>query len=220
MIDKADKDYIARLIAYTNESLKLFSNPNKPERERRACAAFLRCLGVRFLPSDLHSAEKEPPDVRFQDANFEVRELLPHGRKRGDEYKERHEILKQARNIEDTLLPLEWPSSISYDELFDKITEALSKKVERYRKRGGCSSLDALVHVSLGRFLDPSTPIAPHDALIAQGWRSVSFVFPPYSRVVFARDTAPQFLRLNEGQTRNAWADPDTFFELTSQSHK
>lgn len=178
------------------------------------CTAFLRCLGIKFSPANIESPQEDPPDVKFEEANFEVRELLNKGRRRGDEYKKRYGALKNAKNVADTLLPYKSPTPISYKKIFEIITAALSKKANRYGQQG-CSSLDALVYVNLqNRFLDPTTTIPTVDSLVSQGWRSVSFVFPPYSHVVFAKDTAPDFLKSNEGQAKKEWDDPDSFFEL------
>ena len=75
------------------------------------------------------------------------------------------------------------------------------------------------VYINLkNRFLDPNTEIPTFESLISQGWRSVSFVFIPYSHVVFVKDKAPAFLKLNEGRTKKEWDNPDTFFELDNQS--
>jgi hypothetical protein len=214
MIYNAETEYIDALIAHTEETLRLLSNDEKSKWERMICAAFLRCLGVRFSPANVESPKNDPPDVTFKEANFEVRELLDEGRRRGDEYKEKYEILTKAKNIEDTFLPCKSNTPISYQKLFDIIAIALSGKANHYGRQG-CSSLDALVYINLlNRFLDPATRIPTSESLISQGWRSVSFVLIPYSHVIFAKHNAPIFLRSNEGQTKKEWDDPDTFFEL------
>ena len=118
MIDKAHSKYIDNLIIHTKGSLKLFSadEKEKGKRERMLCAAFLMGLGIKFSTVDLESQRNDPPDVIFEEANFEVRELLNCGRRRGDEYKARYKTLKIAKTVEDTLLPIEWPDPISYKE--------------------------------------------------------------------------------------------------------
>lgn len=214
MTNENDEKYIKELVAHSEETLALLSNQEKRKRERMVGAAFLRCLGIGFSPNDVESPQDDPPDVTFQDANFEVRELLDKGRRRGYEYKERHVALTQATSIEDTLLPYTSPTPISYKKIFELVTAALSGKAFRYGERG-CSNLDALVYVNLQhRLLNPNTDMGKFDSLVAQGWRSVSFVIPPYSHVIFAHDTAPAFLKAKAGGTKQEWNDSDTFFEL------
>lgn len=216
MTDNSDQKYIDDLIARSEEALRLLSNEEKAKRERMTCAAFLRCLGVKFSSNDIESAQNDPPDVIFGKACFEITELLDERRRRTDEYKSRHERLKNATSIEDTLLPSRPPTSIPYTSIFDLVTVALSKKAISYGKEA-CSNLDALVYVNLrSRFLDPTTDISNFDSLAAQGWRSVSFVLIPYGQVIFAHDTAPDFLKLKAGKAKKEWNDPDTstFFQL------
>ncbi len=214
-MDKFDEQkYIDGLIAYTEDTLRFLSNQDKAKRERMVCAAFLRCLGVQFSKEDLISPRDDPPDVKFKEARFEVRELLDEGRTRGREFKERCAILKKERNLSDSSLPNNTPTPISYASLFEAINSALSKKANLYRMRG-CASIDALLYINMGSsFLDIATAIPDFTSLILQGWRSVSFVFISYSHVIFANNSAPDFLKKYEGQTRNAWNDQDTLFDL------
>ena len=215
MTNDSEQKYIDGLVSHSEETLVLLSNKEKTKRERMVVAAFLRCLGVTFSSNDIESPQDDPPDIICKEACFEVRELLDEGRRRGDEYKDRHETLIKSTSIEDTLLPYDSPTPISYRKIFQLITAALSKKALRYGKQG-CSDLDALVYLNLqNRFLDPTTDITNFDSLMAQGWCSVSFVTPPYSHVIFAKDTAPDFLKSNTGEAKREWDDSDTFFELT-----
>ena len=215
-MDEADKKYITSLITYTSASRTLLSNHNKSERERMTCAAFLRCLGMKFLALEIELPEQnDNKDVNFRGACFQIAESFDCKRKRGDEYKAREEMLIMAKNIEDTLLPIEWSSPISYEELFEIVAETLSKKSKHYGGHRGCASLDALVHINRKRFLDiSSSRMTTFDKLVSQGWRSVSLLFPPYSHVIFAKRDAPEFLKINAGQTKNENEDPNTLYEL------
>lgn len=215
MTTDTDQKYIDDLVTHSEETLALWSNEEKQKRERMVGAAFLRCLGITFSSNDIESPQDDPPDIIYKEACFEIRELLDVSRRRGDESKERYETLKNATSFEDILFPYVLPTPISYREIFQLITTALSKKAFRYRKQG-CSDLDALVCVHLkNRFLNPATDITNFDLLITQGWRSVSFVMPPYSYVIFAKDAAPDFLKSNTGVAKREWDDTDTYFELT-----
>ena len=210
----SEKTYISDLVSHTENSIKFFSNNMKPERERSVCAAFLRCLGIDFSVNDIIAQKDDPPDVIFDPARFEIRELYEEGRRRHDEYRDKLDELKQANSIDDTLIPIKWPTPISYNQIFSGIKSALRSKAQRYGENL-CSSLDALVYVSLPqRFLDINSELSKFEKIMTQGWRSVSFVIPPYSHVVFCKETAPGFLSELSGKTRMKWEDPDTFFDL------
>jgi hypothetical protein len=65
-----------------------------------AVRVFLRCLDIGFAESEILSEERDPPDVVFRDAQFEVMEVLA-GRKRGDEWREREERWGRAKQLSD-----------------------------------------------------------------------------------------------------------------------
>jgi hypothetical protein len=215
-----EEQYINGLVVRANESVHFFSSDMKPERERIACADFLRALGIAFSPKDLVSDDQEdsPTDVKFGDALFQVREALDQGRKRHDEIRAHRDCLKSAKSIEDTL-PIredtfDEKKPLSYTEVYAVVTEALIEKYERYGQKV-CSDLDALVYVNLlDRFLTPNFSRPAYAALLAQGWRSVSFFLFPYSHVIYATEVAPEFLRCFSGQTRRECDDSDKFFKL------
>lgn len=215
-MNKEEFEYIKNLTINADETVHFLSNDMKSERERCACAAFLRCLGVDFLVEDLVSVKKgnDPPDVIFHAAHFEVLEVLDEGRKRHHESKTRAECLKKAKTIEDTLVQSRLRDPLSYAEVFNLITGALAEKSSRYGVKV-CAGLDALICIQLQhKFLTPKSPLPSHATLLDQGWRSVSFVMVPYSHVIYAAELAPDFLRVHRGQTRQEWNDSDTFFKL------
>lgn len=215
-MDKEEREYIRGLTTHAIETIHFLSNAQKSERERCVCAAFLRCLGVAFSVEALVAvAEKQsPPDVKFGEARFEICEILDRERKRHREAQTRVERLKQAKTIDDMLVSVRAGTPLSYTEVFALVTEALAKKAVRYGTKV-CAELDALLCMSLrNRFLAPNTSLPDYAALFAQGWRSVAFVIPPFSHVVYAAESAPTFLRDFSGQTLQEWDDPDTFFTL------
>jgi hypothetical protein len=213
-----EEQYIKGLEVHANESVHFFSNDMKPERERIVCADFLRALGIAFSPEDLISVAQgdSPPDVIFGEARFEVREALDEGRRRHAETRARLECLKGAKGIEDTLLPNRTKKPLSYTKVYAVVTEALIEKYERYKRRGiELSGLDALVYVNLlDSFLTPNFSRPAYAALLAQGWRSVSFFLFHYTHVIYATEEAPEFLKRFSGQTRQECGDPDRFFKL------
>lgn len=190
----------------------------KSHRERCVCAAFLRCMGINFQAEDIYPQKHDPPDVIFGSSQFEVKELLDKNRKRTDEFRDRLNVLCAAGSMEDTLIDIKNPHPISLTELFDQIFNELKPKAIKY-KNNGYSGLDALVYVCLrNRFLDAKSVFPDSKSFANQGWRSVSFVFPPYACVMWADQDAPAILSCFTGVLRSEWKDPDGLFEIENPS--
>lgn len=207
-----DEEYLKKLLHYVNETCQLFSNKMKRERERMVCRAFLRCAGIHFTEAEIIVSADEPPDVVFDSARFEIRELLDEGRKRGDEWAQEAERVEKAKDIEGVSRPVPSPEQIKLEELIRLVAAALRDKSIRYGNE--CGRLDALVYVNLHEtFLAPSSTVVGVEALEAHGWRSVSIVFIPYAVVLAATSTAPGFLCERVGQIVNAWPHPEGWFE-------
>lgn len=70
-------------------SVAYFSVGNKSESDWQTVTDLLLNLGVPFQESDLQwiAQGQNPPDVRFRDAAFEIKEILDEGRRRHAEYK-------------------------------------------------------------------------------------------------------------------------------------
>ena len=75
-----ESESIRRLRAEAHDTVDMFAY-RKRELERRVVAAFLRCLGVDFSPDALVTPERDPPDVIFRDARFEVMTAFDEGRR-------------------------------------------------------------------------------------------------------------------------------------------
>jgi hypothetical protein len=213
------RETLRKLANIAEDAARLFSNKGKADAERMVCAAFLRCLGTTFRPGELVKARSDPPDVLFRDARFEVMLLLDEGREPHKEWKRIAEVRRSARSLSEVLEPVVEPVRLGVDAVAKRVIEALSPKSNHYDPRTGCT-LDALVYVDLmGRVLYPlSDPLAvPND--LARTWRSICFLFPPYSCVVYASEAAPAFLRQYSGQIRSeCLSDPilvvDRLFEV------
>jgi hypothetical protein len=98
-MDRAEFEHtwIASLLENAEDTLDLFYK-RKPESERLACAAFLRCLQIEFGPGQITSTNPgdEPPDVLFDGAAFEITQVLDSGRRMHAEWKSRVEKYKRA----------------------------------------------------------------------------------------------------------------------------
>lgn len=214
MKTECEQTYIEDLIIQTKNSISFFSNAAKKTRERSVCAALFRCIGIEFTSEEIIPNNDDPPDVIFKTARFEVIEIYDKGRKRHNEYRQRLEDLGKARSLKETLVPFYKKDPVSHATLINEILLPLDKKSLKYGKKF-CSSLDALAYIGLpNRFLDINSPIPMTKKLVSQGWRSVSFVFPPYSCIVLCESNAPQFLTQFDRQTRMEWKKSDGLFDL------
>src|SRR5712692_5963961 len=119
--------YIAKLQVHAADTRTLLSNPQKQERERAVCRAFLRTIGLRFTDREITAPCDDPPDVCFRDARFEIRDYLA-GRPRGDAWKQRHTRWAKDRRISDTSEPLKWPTPMRRAELVNAVAGALKSK--------------------------------------------------------------------------------------------
>jgi len=209
-----DRAVINQLISDAEASIAFLSNPSKKERERLACIAFLRCLGVSFQKDHVISIDDDPPDVRFDGANFEVKEYLDDNRRRHDEYKKKLERLEKAQKLSDLLEPYTPLGPLVVSEVAGSITEFLEEWASIYGKEI-CSTLDALVYFNLAeRYLTDEGSRPGVSDMVDQGWRSVSTITNTLSYVFFASPTAPDFLRNNVAQTKKEWSGSG-LFELT-----
>lgn len=211
-MDRDDAKYLRKLQEHVAETLWIFSDQMKPERERMVCRAFLRCLGIAFGDEEILTSDTEPIDVIFRSAKFQIRELMEPDRKRGDELRELQQKVDNATSIEDLMTPYSPRRPLSFEVLVPELTNALGEKAMKYGL--GCRDLDALVYVSLeGRRLDANSLMPDLSKLKSQGWRSVSVLFPPYAMVLCAESAAPAFIQMACGQVVSKCPELDTLFE-------
>ena len=209
-----EKEYISRLTKHAEDTVSFLSSKKKSDRERSVCIAFLRCLGISFSIDDVVSVDRDPPDVSFQGANFEIVEDIDEERVRHAEWKDKVEMLKKAETLDEIMEPYKASEPISFSAVTSRITGLLNKKANKYSK-GVLKDLDALVYVNLlNRHLDASTKVENINDLIAQGWRSVSMVMPPYGHVYYANESSPDFLLKAQGKTLDNWENLDSLFTL------
>jgi len=166
--------------------------------ERWVVKHFLVALGIDFTDDELHNPPRDPPDVVFRDAAFEVKEIGEVGRRRHDEYREALARAKAATTPAELLEQFtleDLPVATVYARILAATATLATHKYsdERTRRR-----LDLLFYVNfnprkLWTFIDGDRPDV---SLLAQeGWRSVSFLHgDKTSRVIFASSGAPPFL--------------------------
>src|SRR5262245_28819366 len=97
-MSSSDRQYIADIQRHAAEARTLFSNVQKPERERMVVRAFLKCIGVPFSDVEIQAGKEEPIDVVFGPARFQVMGILG-GRKPGQDWRDREERYKAAERL-------------------------------------------------------------------------------------------------------------------------
>ncbi len=217
-----------------DDTVNLLGNPRTHERERRTCAAFLRCAGIEFTPDQVIASTTEPPDVLFGLvlfglvlfglvlfglvlfglvlfglARFEIAIVLPQQRKMQDEWAATAKRRARAQNIKDLIEPYHPPETLTRQQVVDLIMPMADKKARKYSARGvPCAELDLLLYVNQNLALNAGSPNPPCTALVCQGWRSVSLLIPPHSYVVLADNAAPEFIFRSAEKPTAAWTRP------------
>lgn len=192
----------AARIASIQASITALGNGGKPERERLNVSEFLLNLGVPFLDADIVSvsAKDEPPDVLFDPARFEIKELYDEGRRRMDEYRQRLQEAQAATRCEE-LRPVSAysPQATTLAEVLDLATTTGSGHSQRYDQRL-IPTLDLLLYHNLVDVMGMFDERLPNTTVLAsQGWRSVSVLFGRRSIVLCATPGAPPWLRAIAG---------------------
>jgi hypothetical protein len=208
----AEREYLAALRQQIAETRLLFSNAQKPEREKMVCRAFLRSMGVGFSEAEISVGASEPTDIAFRGAAFQITEVLDEGRRRSLEHKELEIKYKNARSARDVMEPWRNPEAMGFPEMVSVTAKRLEEKFAKLGQQG-CRGIDALVYIDrlkpVVRYLHPAMFIETNDAntMRAHGWRSVSVLMVPYATVLFAAETAPSFLRCHQGVVLRAADD-------------
>jgi hypothetical protein len=209
-----DKEYLEKIRKYATEVRMFLGNKMKPERERSVCRAFLRTLGVSFKEGEIIAPANEPVDVMFREARFQIKDILESDHRRSDAWKDKQRKYETATSIDEAIetdRPI-MPSPVDLNALIPEVTTALSEKANKYGIT--CQDLDMLIYLDLRkRFLAAGSTELRAEPLKAQGWRSVSLLFPPYGVVLFAKPEAADFLKAAETGLHMRWPDIDTLFQ-------
>lgn len=211
-MDEADIKWLQKLSDHARDTRTFLSNKMKPEPERAVCRAFLRTIGVSFEESEIIAPSIEPADVSFRTARFQVRLLLEPDRKLGDEWKKREQKYRNAKSLDELLVPCLSPIPLGFEHLVPKLVIALSDKAQKYGNQ--CTNIDALVYVDLKeRYLATESRISNLEGLKLQKWRSVSVLFSPFGVVLFTGLAAPEFLKAIAPGPHMEWKDIDRLFK-------
>lgn len=177
----------------------LFSNRFKNWREWKNAVNFLTNLHIGVDDAQVFCSPKDPPDVLFQGAAFEIKEIMDKGRRRHDEVKlARQEPRQKKQNFTSRpvidLLPVD-AGQLVVDQLGLWASHYLADVKTR---------TDFLFYINkLGHWFDDG-PMPSADVFEHFGWRSVSAVIASNVSIVFHADnSAPQFLQDNVGRVRH-----------------
>jgi hypothetical protein len=198
-----DSDYLRLLTHQAEQANAFLSNARKWERECWVCQRLLQALNVSNRLDEFSAADREPPDVLFRDARFEVFFVLDEGRRLNDEWRAELERRRSAFSLSQLVRREAKPKRIAAAELQQRLAPTLRKKAHNYNERGlDLSELDLLAYVNLKRATaDFNSHFPPPTEFLRQGWRSLSLVGPTFARVLFAHPDAPDFLRSNLGRS-------------------
>lgn len=188
------KKYLKPLRKRLQSTIRFFSSKNKFERECWIVKKFLNLKNT----NELKKPDRDPPDVFFKDARFEVFEILDEGRKRNDEHRERAKKIDEAEK-NNSLSPLLEPQELSHfskDELINEVLSKISIKENKYAP-AVTASLDLLVYVNFRtKKLDPHSQVTVDLESSFKKWRSVSVLTNSHGGfVVYAGPLAPVLLK-------------------------
>ncbi len=189
-----DEEYLEAQRKARAESVEVFRAANKPERERWVVREFLTNLGLEFADAEVQSSDRDPPDVKFRVANFEVKEILSEGRRRHQEYKEGLQKALEATSPSD-LVEMYTPRDVAVFDVCAGVYVEAKKLAELKYAADTRKTLDLLFYVNLtdvsGLHETPFPDLTPVDNL---GWRSVSFLMGYRSCTLSVAPDAPSFL--------------------------
>lgn len=178
----------------------LFSRQFKPWREWHNAVHFLTNLHIGVDDAQVFCSPLDPPDVIYQDAAFEIKEIMDEGRRRHDEVKQaRQKAIRQPMSQDYTLRPA---IDLLPADAGQLVLAQLEGLAERYQAEVKART-DMLFYVNKLEHWFDDGPM-PDSALFAKfGWRSVSAVVASgVSLVFYASTDAPKFLQDNYGQVR------------------
>jgi len=174
------------------DAIALYSNNGRHERDIWCVTRFLTIAKIPFSPADIHSVLDDPPDVRFLEAKFEIKEIQDEGRRRHDEYKQRLEKAEKATCLQD-LLESYRPKPISIGGIATRIKTDLELQSEHYAPAVR-KSLDILYYFNPKYHLLSSIDDWPSpNEFEVYGWRSICFLKGGACGIFFTSLDSPTF---------------------------
>jgi hypothetical protein len=155
---------------------------------------FLNRIGIVFDESEVIQPPDDPPDIVFHGHNFEIIFSIGN-RKPHEESKKELQRGKEEKNKDEVCyVDFKTSEKISFSQIFNLVESELNKKNIKYASKLKYN-LNILVNIMQNKFPDLDYPFPDLQNLIAQGWRSVSVMKNQYVVVLYAKDSAPQFIK-------------------------
>ncbi len=180
-------------------SVNYFADENKQTRESWIVHEFLSNLELPFLETEIITSPSDPPDVIFRDALFEIKEILDHGRRRHQEFKEQ---LIRSFTVEDPADLLS-PCVLIYDLTPQDIIQLIEEKLKQLEKKYAPAvrfKLDLLFYINWIHHTLKIERMPDLNGLEKFGWRSITALFGWASIIYYASDAAPGFLQEKRSQ--------------------
>jgi len=192
----SERAYIESVIRAREESLAFFGPGEERQfaREKWCAMTFAADLGSPGTPEEFGKVPGDVTvDVRYRDARFQNKEIMPDGRRRTEESWQAVEKAKNAGRASELLEPFSLEAMTPAD-IGAQIASKMPGYLRKYPIERDRAKLDLLVYVNFeSATLDD--PVPDLSELSAAGWRSVSAVTNDGSIVFCAQDTAPEFIR-------------------------
>jgi len=173
------------------------SGKEKSEKEEWPVTCFLSHLQIPFDSGELVVEPGEPVDVTFRDARFQNKEIIDGGRKRTDEYREAVQKAERAASTRD-LLEYYTPIKIAVAQVGERVVAETTKLNEKKKYAPSeCMRLDLLFYFNLQgvHVVGDAVPEKAMQSDQLRKWRSVSVFSSDFAYVLFASESAPDFLR-------------------------
>ena len=189
----SEQDLLEEIRKGLRESVAFWGPDKKLEREAYVVRTFLEHLCIEFTEAEVLPETAEPPDIRFRDARFEVKEMLDEGRKRHLEYREKLQNAEAATSLRQ-LGRQYTPKELTFQEIGEHVVRIIERTSKHYAPQV-IQSLDLLVYANLlERHVVLDSPVPDASLFTGFGWRSVSVTRGSVACVLCAREDAPRFL--------------------------
>ncbi|MEP1444907.1 MAG: DUF1780 domain-containing protein [Paraglaciecola sp.] len=196
-----DNEILQHLKDEAREDLDFYSNLGKEKRERWVVSEFLRVIKHPFKETEIKSLEQSSKvDVRFVDANFQIKEITNPNTLRGKRVKDTYNSIKSIQSLNDLQLPSIVEDVPAVAKIYDLIvtqTETLSDigKYEKSKKE-----LDLIFYITRTRAsLIEEEEINTSD-FSGLGWRSVICLNGRQAVVLYASEEAPRYIQACSGR--------------------
>ncbi len=192
------KEKINTRIKYLEETIKLLSDQEYVERW--TVIEFLTNLDIKFRKNELQKSKEEPTDIKFRDANFQVKAIYDDNRKMLKEYRDDLTKAKKATTFSEAQNLREYtPTDISIQEIANLINEKLEKyniSPEQYAR------IDMLFYFNrFSHGIAQNYEFTFPNVDLWKKWRSVSMVKNGGINFIYwAKDNAPAFIKSNKGK--------------------